>query len=127
DELLNEVQHVFPSPGCPAILSIACRILPSRRCVGSAEDCICPVAVDPKAPSPVNKPLVGIRGRNCGEMPQLSKLPGSARFGAGDSPRRKFLGPWCATNRRNFRRTLDRSKIMKLDASALEVRGLTKR
>jgi hypothetical protein len=55
---------------------IAYCILPSRRCVGSAEDCICPDTVDPKAANPVNKPLAAVRVRNCADMPQLSQLHG---------------------------------------------------
>src|SRR6059036_3487310 len=46
----------------------------------------------------------------------------SARFGTFDSPRRKFLGPWCERHTKP-----DRPVIMQPDVSALEVRGLTKR
>jgi ABC-2 type transport system ATP-binding protein len=47
----------------------------------------------------------------------------SARFGAADSPRRKFLGSWFARPNANP----DRPEIMSPDVSALQVRGLTKR
>src|SRR4249920_2349410 len=56
-------------------------------------------------------------------MPQPWKLHGSARFAAHDSPRRKFFGPWSASNNAKPGCPV----IMKSDLSALQVRGLTKR
>ena len=55
-------------------------------------------------------------------MPQPGKLFISVRFGAADSPCRKFLGPWFALDAQ-----LDCPDIMKSEESALQVRGLTKR
>jgi ABC-2 type transport system ATP-binding protein len=52
-------------------------------------------------------------------------LFGSARFEAVDSPRRKFLGPWCATNALALQP--NRTSAIMTVVSALEVRGLTKR
>src|SRR5258705_8775184 len=92
-------------------------------CILYAGSCICPVHIEPKAPTPVNKAVGAATPGIWGEMPQPGKLFISVRFGAADSPCRKFLGPWYAAKKRN----LDHPEIMTLDVSALEVRGLTKR
>src|SRR5258707_4915247 len=67
--------------------------------IHDADSCICPVHIEPKAPTPVNKTLGAATPGICGEMPQPGKLFISVRFGAADSPCRKFLGPWYAAKK----------------------------